>query len=131
MQQFIYPVNVFPVLISFIISRVSKHIGIIHISTRIFVSCTQALHVGFSLADFRHCRPAVYTKKSIKISSQFSFFSAFGSNDYNTIGTGRTINSRRRSIFQHFNRFNIIRIQCRIVTRHPVNNKHRITTCCQ
>ena len=63
-----------------------------------------------------------YRKVCTYINNRFSFLTFLCSNDNNTRSSLGTIDSRRRSIFQHINLCNIVRINFRKFTieRHTI-----------
>ena len=68
--------------------------------------CISIQHIQF-LHYFR------YSEISTEADIIFSFCTTFGSNQYHTICTTRSIDSCGRGIFQDLNRFDIRRINCR------------------
>ena len=128
MKHLIYPVSPLTVLngLPFLHSEKFLVIGGRIPLTASTSSFTTHLHIVFPTQHIRILRPPVYTKITIIRKLCFTLRTFLGcDNDY-PISTLRTINCRRRSIFQHFDRFNISRSNIREITSlHTINDKQR------
>ena len=72
---------------------------------------TTKLHIFFGRVEIEISPERLNTQIAIIVDFHFSGFTTLGSHQYHTVTGTCTINSLRRSIFQNFNRFNIIRTQ--------------------
>ena len=80
-------------------------------------------HIFFGIQHIRHLIYICPTYVSIIRYRNLSYLTLLRSNKDNTVGTARTVNCTRCSIFQHVNTFNIGRIQgVNIATGYTINN---------
>ena len=137
----IQPVAVEVVLVSFllIISKdlVTSHHHIIdiffYVASRVHM--LETIHIGF-LTKFEevfrtHCLRCIgiglHTKPSIVCHLTLAFGCFLGSDDYDTIGTTRTIECGSRSILEHLNRSHIVQVdgtEARITIVHDETIHH-------
>ena len=128
MKHLIYPVSPLTVLngLPFLHSEKFLVIGGRIPLTASTSSFTTHLHIVFPTQHIRILRPPVYTKITIIRKLCFTLRTFLGGDNDYPISTLRTINCRRRSIFQHFDRFNISRSNIREITSlHTINDKQR------
>ena len=82
----------------------------IHLLETVYVCLFSQLEQLFSIHGFRSIRIGLETNPTIVRNFTFAFLSFFGSNYNHTIRTARTIQCGSRSIFQYFDRSNIVYI---------------------